>query len=72
MTDHQRAVAEALSRCSFLPGSHDKRFARDMGASARQTPTPDLTERQATHLDRLAFKYRRQMPAHLVPSEKPQ
>lgn len=67
MTPDQAAVAEALSRCTFLRGSHDKRFARDLAAYIYL----DLTERQAAHLNRLAWKYRRQMPAHLVPKEKP-
>lgn len=68
MTDEQRKIAAALWRCTFLPGSHDKRFARDMAARAAMASPPDLTEKQAAHLARLAYKYRRQMPAHLVPA----
>ncbi len=57
--------ADALARCSFLPGSWDKRFARDMAARTEFSP------RQAANIARLAWKYRRQMPAALVPASDP-
>jgi hypothetical protein len=65
MTDHQIRVAQALALCTFLTASDDKRFARDM---ANRSPDLALSERQALHLERLAWRYRRQMPADLVPA----
>ena len=60
---HERAAA--LARCSFLPGSWDKRFVRDVASLKTHTPL------QAANIDRLAWKYRRQLPARLVPSCDP-
>ncbi len=62
----ERAVA--LARCSFLPGHPHKRFAGDCAAIV--AAGKPLTERQAAHLARLAWTYRRQMPARLVPEHK--
>ncbi|HUO23691.1 MAG TPA: hypothetical protein VMU59_14335 [Caulobacteraceae bacterium] len=71
MNERQRRQAEALGRCSFLPGSAEKRFCRDMAARAALAAPPELTERQAAYLERLCWRFRRQLPAHLVPSEQP-
>lgn len=60
--DRMRA---ALGQCTFLPASSDKRFAR----SVATMPADKITERQKRHVIRLAWKYRRQMPADLVPSK---
>lgn len=60
----------ALARCTFVPGSPDKRFAHDMTVSLRFGK--ELTPRQAEHVVRLAWRYRRQMPGHLVPTRKPE
>jgi hypothetical protein len=67
MTEHQILVAQALERCTFLPGSPEKRFARDMGSRSRLLNPPALTLRQTVYLDDLAWRFRRQMPAALVP-----
>ena len=72
MTEEQILVAQALERCTFLPGSPEKRFARDMGSRSRTLHPAALTERQARHLARLAWRFRRQMPHTLVPAEKPE
>lgn len=66
MTPRQRAIAEALGRCTFLPGSAHKRFAHNMAFHAEHMPDKPLTEKQAAHLVRLAWRYRRQMPADLA------
>jgi len=71
MSAEQIAVAQALGRCTFLPASDHKRFARDMDARSRITYPPALTERQSAQLARLAWRYRRQMPSALVPAEEP-
>lgn len=71
MTPFQVIRAQALERCSLLPASADKRFIRDMAFRPRQAPPPSLTERQALHLERLAWKYRRQLDRSLVPTVRP-
>lgn len=67
MTARQILTAQALARCTFLPGSAEKRFARDMDARSRMAEPLPLTVRQAQYLDDLAYRFRRQMPADLVP-----
>lgn len=57
MTDQQRKWIEELARCSFYPGSYDKRFVRDMES---QPADAVLTEKQAAFLHRLAWRYRKQ------------
>lgn len=61
--------ALALEKCSFLPGSFDKRFSRDIASAVRANAS--LTPRQVETINRLAYKYRRQMPADLVPARSP-
>jgi hypothetical protein len=61
-----RRVAAALGHCSFLPGSWDKRFARDLAAAAGSDPEPEFSEAQRAHLLRLAHKYRRQLGAQIL------
>ncbi len=57
----------ALQRVTFLPGSSHKRFAREIG----QTDPRHFTTSQVRHVARLAWRYRRQMPEHLVPPTDP-
>lgn len=71
MTRHEREVARALSECSFLPGTWEKKFASDMGERADKAPGKPISGRQALCLERLAWKFRRQMPRHLVPAAEP-
>jgi hypothetical protein len=56
-------MRKALAQCTFVPGSAHKRFARDLPHAK------ELTEAQVRHLIRLCWRYRRQMPADLVPSK---
>ena len=58
MTDHQYELAQALARCTFTPGSTEKRFVR--WASA-QPVARRLSERASAFLERLAHSYRRQI-----------
>lgn len=60
-----RARLQALKKCVFLPGSNHKRFVR------QTDPAGKLTERQIAYIGILAYRYRRQMPDHLVPAQKP-
>lgn len=57
MTEQQQRWIAELSRCSFYPGSWDKRFVRDM---ATLPADKELTERQAAALLRTAWRYRKQ------------
>lgn len=65
MTEKERATAQALAQCRFLPGSWDKRFALDMAAQST------VTEKQAQNIARLAWRYRKQMPPALRPAVEP-
>lgn len=66
MTDSDLGrMKAALATCRFLPGHPDKRFARDMA----NVPVERVTERQRRHIIRLAWRYRRSMPADLVPGK---
>ncbi len=58
-----REQIQALSGCSMIPGSWDKRFVTDM---LERSPAA-LTENQRNQVRRLAYKYRRQMPQKLLP-----
>jgi hypothetical protein len=69
MTPHELDIIAALQRVTFPVGCPDKRFASDMGRIA--SPEREITIYQSNYLERLAWKYRRQMPAELVPSQKP-
>ena len=66
MTPGEIAVALALGRCTFLPASWDKRFARDMASAAQHAPASEITDRQRAHLLRLCHKYRRQIPTRVL------
>ena len=61
MTDEQRRLAIQLGRCRFLPGSHDKRFARDMLSRAQIADSDPLSEKQDAELRRLCHRYRKQI-----------
>lgn len=61
MTPDQITKALKLRTCSFLPGSWDKRFAKDIGDVAKQDPGKELTPAQAEWLDKLTHRYRRQL-----------
>lgn len=55
MTDQQQKWVQQLARCSFLPGSYEKRFVRDLEGYA---PDKELTEKQAAFLEKIAYRYR--------------
>lgn len=56
MSAEQQAKAVALSHCTFQVGSPDKRFVRNL-----QGYEGELTEKQAAYLDRLCYRYRKQL-----------
>ena len=71
MTEEQIAIAKAFYGVTFLPASREKRFARDMIFLADNCPNTDLSPKQDRYLRLVAYRFRRQMPNHLVPAEKP-
>lgn len=62
MTEEEIETILALSACTFLPGSWDKRFVQDMTHEASQL-NPLITEKQAQQLPRLRHRYRKQLAA---------
>lgn len=76
MTLEQIRRAKALAQCTFLPGSAEKRFVRDMERKAIYDMQSALTPRQASYLELLCYKFRRQLKLKgfddLVPGKKPE
>jgi hypothetical protein len=68
VTPHELDLAAALGRCAGWTGA---RFTNDMAALVHTSPDRDLTDRQRYYMEILAWRYRRQLPAHLVPDTKP-
>lgn len=62
MSDEEREAATALSKCTFVPGTPPKRFARDMASAARHKPDLELTDGQRKYLFDLLHRFRRQIP----------
>lgn len=60
MTDQQKRWLRQLAGCTFLPGSYDKRFVRDLNARLAANPESELTEKQAAFLRKTAYRYRKQ------------
>lgn len=58
--DIARVVVEMGRRCTFSPGTWDKRFIRSMVAIVAEGKT--FTPRQMVMVYRLRHKYRRQFP----------
>ncbi|MFG1370737.1 hypothetical protein V5F32_01010 [Xanthobacter oligotrophicus] len=70
MTDDIGLAMERIRAFQFVtfPVAHaHKRFARQMGFAKPEM----LTARQARHVAHIAWRYRRQMPTHLVPPADP-
>jgi len=65
MTPREIAIAKAFKNVTFYAGTVSKRFARDMAWLADNEPKRALTARQAQLLTHIAYRFRRQMPAHL-------
>jgi hypothetical protein len=63
MTPDQIERAKALAKCTFWPGSRDKRFMKAMAFRAEHDPGLELTEKQVKYMTDLIHKYRRQLAA---------
>jgi hypothetical protein len=61
MSEEETQLATALARCTMMPGTWDKRFARDIAAMAHQQPAKELTPNQRRTLMKLVVRYRRQI-----------
>ncbi len=68
-TDVEKERVAALVKCSLPPVSMTKRFARDVAFQVANTG--EISEKQAAYLAVSAYRFRRQMPAHLVPESPP-
>lgn len=55
LNDEQKKAIAALAKCSFLPASFDKRFARDISNQER------VTRKQYECIKNLLYKYRVQL-----------
>ncbi|NEP61459.1 MAG: hypothetical protein F6K31_31660 [Symploca sp. SIO2G7] len=62
MTPEQIEKINKLAGCTFKPGSWDKRFVRSLKESSEQTPNKELSVKQIEWVDKLTYKYRRQIP----------
>lgn len=69
MTDLERKAIHALANCSFLPGTFDKRIARQWAEKANKNPDEPLTEKGRRMLFILCHKYRRQISNNEVLAE---
>lgn len=58
MTELEKKIANSLQFCSFLPGSFDKRFVKQLHIWADR----DMTEKGRAYMLNLLYKYRRQIP----------
>jgi len=65
-TDTELRLVAALGNCSFLPGSAHKRFVRDMNSVVKHKRDIGITEKQSVYLQKIAWRYRKQMPEELV------
>ena len=56
MNDLQKKAVSLLNRCTFIPGSFDKRFVRTLNGKGEKP----ITENQEKYLWKLVWAYRKQ------------
>lgn len=66
MTNIEKKIAARLNNCSFLPGSFDKRFVKQLS----NWDDREMTERGRATMLMLFTKYRRQIPDYERLSEE--
>lgn len=66
MTETDYRTIQALSKCSFYPGSWTKRFVRDLASYPRDK---ELSEKQQAALGKVAWHYRKQLAGHGIAVE---
>jgi hypothetical protein len=69
-TELEAKRALALARCTLPPASMTKRFARDLKYQIERDY--HIAEKQAAFLAVCCYRFRRQMPAELVPETPPE
>lgn len=57
MTQTERDIAYALNRCTFLPGSFDKKFVHQLD----KWHDKEMTDKGRAYMMRLLDKYKRQI-----------
>ena len=67
MTQTEKDMLLSLSKCTFLPGSWEKRFVRNLHQRS-QSKDPTLTHKQREWLVEIAYRYRNQIERQLSPS----
>lgn len=69
MTDYQWALIRALAKCTFYPGSFDKRFMHDL---AEKPKTAELSEKQDLQLRRIGWSKRAQLGQSIEVTRPPE
>jgi len=67
MTQTEQDMLSQLSRCTFLPGTWEKRFVRNLHFTAR-SKNPTITPKQREWLVEIAHRYRNQLERLNTPS----
>lgn len=68
MTELEEKRVVALGRCTLPHASMTKRFARQL---SDQLAKKQITDKQASYLAVCCYRFRRQMPASVVPDSIP-
>lgn len=58
---HYEKMLKCLNLVTFLPGSYDKRFARNMYGLCESDPEAKITVKQAALIETMFHRYRRQI-----------
>lgn len=64
-------LIRGLAGVTFAMGDRGKGFVRDLAEQLARGFEPQLTARQARWVERLAWRYRRQLPAQMRPLFEP-
>jgi len=67
MTQTEKDMLLGLSKCTFLPGSWEKRFVRNLHFTAR-SKKPTISTKQREWLVEIAHRYRKQLERLAIPS----
>ena len=67
ITQTEKDMLLSLSKCTFLPGSWEKRFVRNLHFTAR-SKKPTISPKQREWLVEIAHRYRNQIERQLSPS----
>jgi hypothetical protein len=62
MANAEIEIAISLGKCTYLPGSFEKRFAANLAFIARNSPEKEITEKQRVWMYNQLKRYRKQIP----------